>query len=214
MPQPKDETRMEIRSMPVRELRTDDDGKLAGYSAVFNEETDIGGMFREVILPGAFERAIKEQDDVRLLVNHDPNLILGRTKSGTLTLTEDKRGLWMEGDPPNTQLAHDTMELVKRGDLDSMSFAFVVDKEGDNWPKREEGKLPLRELTSVRLFDASIVTYPAYPNTSVGLRSAESVYQDHVQSLEGQRLEGDDEVAPERQRPSDVDHVVDEILNL
>jgi len=211
MPQPKDDTRLEVRSMPVHELRTDDGGTFSGYASVFNEETEIGGMFREVIMPGAFERAIKEGDDVRLLVNHDPSLLLGRTKSGTLRLQEDKHGLWMEGDPPNTQLAHDTMELVKRGDLDSMSFAFMVDEDGENWPKREEGKLPLREITSARLFDASIVTYPAYEGTSVGLRSAESVFNDHIQSLEGQESESDDNAERSEQELDRARAVVDVI---
>lgn len=199
------DTRLERRSLPVRELRVEEeDGKIAGYASVFDEETDIGGMFREVVRPGAFARAIKEKQDVRALWNHDSNHILGRTKSGTLTLEEDKRGLWIEIDPPNTQAGHDLMESIKRGDVDQMSFAFIATEE--TWTDRKD-EATLRELKDVDLFDISAVTYPAYEGTSVGLRSAESVYQDHIQSLEGQEPEGDDDAerhALERDRRSAV----------
>jgi len=191
MPQTKDDSRMERRSMEVRELRTKDDGKIAGYASVFNEETTIGGMFREVIKPGAFTRAIKEKDDVRALWNHDPNYVLGRTKSGTLLLKEDERGLWIEVDPPNTQFAADLMESIRRGDVDSMSFAFTADDE--TWHERKDDDLALREINSTTLYDISAVTYPAYSGTSVGLRSAESIYQDHVNSLEAQELPEEDD---------------------
>ena len=191
MPQPKDETRLERRSLPVRELRVNkEDGKIVGYASVFDETTNIGGMFDEVVRPGAFARAIKEKQDVRALWNHDSNVILGRTKAGTLRLEEDKKGLWIEIDPPNTQAAHDLMESMNRGDVDSMSFAFVATEE--TWTERKD-EPTLRELKDLNLFDISAVTYAAYEGTSVGLRSAESVYQDHVQSLEGQAPEIDDE---------------------
>ena len=192
MTQLKDDTRLERRSMEVRELRTKDDGKIAGYASVFNEETVIGGMFREVIKPGAFTRAIKEGDDVRALWNHDPNYVLGRTKSGTLTLNEDRKGLWIEIDPPNTQFAHDLMESISRGDVDSMSFAFTADDEAWNEKKDE---LPLREIKATTLYDISAVTYPAYEGTSVGLRSAESIYQDHINSLDVQGDTGEEDDA-------------------
>ena len=211
MPQPNDATRLERRSMQVREFRADDDGKIVGYASVFDEETDIGGMFREVVRPGAFARAIKEKQDVRALFNHDQNYVLGRTKSGTLKLEEDKRGLWIEVKPPKTQFAADLMESMNRGDVDSMSFAFVATEE--TWTERK-GDATLRELKDVDLFDISAVTYPAYEGTSVGLRSAESIFNDHIQSLEGQVPEGDGESEPERQVPSDPDYVVDEFRNL
>ena len=194
MSKPKDATRLERRSMQVREFRTDDDGKIVGYASVFDEETDIGGMFREVVRPGAFARAIKEKQDVRALFNHDPNYVLGRTKSGTLKIEEDKRGLWIEVQPPNTQFAADLMESMKRGDVDSMSFAFIATEE--TWTERKDDAT-LRELKDLDLFDISAVTYPAYEGTSVGLRSAESIFNDHIQSLEGQAPEGDDDAERE-----------------
>jgi hypothetical protein len=204
--------KLERRSMVVRELRADVDArKIEGYAAVFNEETDIGGMFREVIRPGAFARAIREEQDVRALWNHDPNYVLGRTKAGTLEIDEDNRGLWISITPPNTQFARDHMESIARGDVDQMSFAFIPTDE--KWTERK-GEPTLREIRGVDLYDVSTVTFPAYATTSVGLRSAESVFEEHVQSLERQEPPEDDATEPVRQVPADVDHVVDEILNL
>ena len=186
----------EIRSMGVREFRTTDDGKIAGYAAVFDETTNIGGMFDEVVRKGAFARAIKDGQDVRALWNHDPNHVLGRTKAGTLKLEEDKKGLWMEIDPPNTQFAHDLMESMRRGDIDQMSFAFRAVEE--TWTERKD-EATLRELKDVDLYDVSPVTYPAYEGTSVGLRSAESVYNDHLNSLEAQELPEEDDTSRSEQ---------------
>ena len=201
MSQRENDSRLERRSLPVRELRVNkEDGKIVGYASVFDETTNIGGMFDEVVRPGAFARAIKEKQDVRALWNHDSNVILGRTKAGTLRLEEDNKGLWIEIDPPNTQAAHDLMESMSRGDVDSMSFAFVATEE--TWTERKD-ELALRELKDLNLYDISAVTYAAYEGTSVGLRSAESIYNDHIQSLEGQAPEIDDDaerLAQERDR--------------
>jgi HK97 family phage prohead protease len=126
------------------------------------------GAFVETIKPGAFTKTIA-RDDVRALVNHDASKILGRTKSGTLTLREDTRGLYCEISPPDTTVGRDVVESVKRGDLDGMSFGFsAVDV---NWDGRTEVGQQLRELHEVRLYDVSVVTYPAYPSTSVAMRS-------------------------------------------
>jgi HK97 family phage prohead protease len=182
----------EVRSMPVYELRAKADGNtIAGYAAVFNSTTDLG-YFEERIKPGAFARAIKEQHDVRALWNHDPNWILGRTKSGTLRLSEDNVGLQIEVDPPDTQMGRDLVESIRRGDVDQMSFAFIATKE--SWTERKD-MLPLREIEDVDLYDISPVTYPAYQATTVGLRSAESVYADHVQSVTTQAGGADDDEA-------------------
>lgn len=187
-------SRRECRSMEVRELRADtvgdaDSTTITGYAAVFNEETDLG-YFREVVKPGAFKRAIKDGQDVRALWNHDPNYILGRTKSGTLKLEEDKRGLRIEITPPRTNFADDLIESIRRGDVDQMSFAFTAVEE--TWTERKD-EPALRELIDVNLYDISPVTYPAYDTTSVGVRSAEAVYEDHIKSLEGLESDGDDD---------------------
>lgn len=138
--------------------------KIRGYAAVFNEFSE-GLWFRERILPGAFKNSL--QNDVRALVGHDSKQILGRTKSKTLTLKEDQKGLYVEIQPPDTQLGHDTVESIKRGDLDQMSFGFypVTDREVI------ENEEKVRELIEVDLFDVSVVAFPAYKQTSAFVRS-------------------------------------------
>ncbi len=143
---------------------------ISGYAAMFNEETVIAGLFREQIAPGAFADAVKN-DDVRALFNHDSNIVLGRTKSGTLTLREDGKGLFYDVTPPNTQAANDVRELIQRGDVSGSSFGFTVDE--DEWDDSEvkRGMLPLRTIRKASLFDVSPVTFPAYEATSVSARS-------------------------------------------
>jgi len=152
------------------ELRAAEDGAgIVGYAAVFNSESRlIGGAFKEVILPGAFKRAVVE-DDVRALWNHDQNYVLGRTKSGTLRLREDDHGLHTETDPPDTQWARDFRESIRRGDVDQMSFSFKVPEGGDRWEQR--GRELVRYVSEVELFDISPVTFPAYEATSVSARA-------------------------------------------
>lgn len=143
-----------------------------GYAAVFNSEYETEWMI-EVIKPGAFARALRERHDVRSLVDHDPTLILGRTKSNTLRLSEDDKGLVSETDFPNTTYAADMVEKMSRGDVDGMSFGFIPTSE--TWGVKN-GKL-FREIFDVELFDTSIVTYPAFQSTSVNLRSRAEILQ-------------------------------------
>ena len=159
----------EVRGGIPAEIRADDDGiRVSGYAAVFNQETDIGGAFREVIAPGAFKDAIG-RDDVVFLINHE-GLPLARTRSGTLRLEEDEHGLRMETvlDPDDPDVKS-VVSKMKRGDLDKMSFAF--------WPTVQEwddsGDIPLRTIREVVLYDVSIVTTPAYDGTEIALRSLE-----------------------------------------
>jgi HK97 family phage prohead protease len=153
------------------EARAEDGGlrRLSGYAALYDVETTIGGLFREVLAPGAFRSAVTRVDDVRALFNHDANHVLGRTTSGTLRLTEDARGLRYEVDLPDTQTARDLWTSVQRGDVSQSSFAFSVDAEEWAEPK---APMPLRVVRDVRLYDVSPVTYPAYNETSVAARSA------------------------------------------
>jgi HK97 family phage prohead protease len=162
-------TQREIRSGIPAEIRADESGiKVSGYAAVFNEEADIGGMFREVIAPGAFRSALG-RDDVAFLINHD-GLPLARTRSGTLKLEEDDHGLRIE-----TELDADDPDVkrivgkMKRGDLDKMSFAFRATKQA--WDDTQDP--PLRTVQEVQLYDVSIVNDPAYGGTEIGLRSLE-----------------------------------------
>lgn len=160
----------ERRTFTVRniEVRQSADGtlRMAGYAAVFNEPS-LPLPFIETIAPGAFTKTLQETPDVRLLINHE-GLPMARTKNGTMTLSEDAMGLYFEAELANTQEARDLHTLVARGDVDQMSFAFRVIRQ--TWSKdRSE-----RTLIEVSLADGdvSIVTYPAYPSTSVEAREA------------------------------------------
>lgn len=160
----------EIRSGIPVEIRADESGlKVEGYAAVFGQETEIGGFFREVIEKGAFSEAIG-RDDVVFLINHD-GLPLARTRSGTLRLSEDNHGLKIETmlDPEDPDVKSISGKM-KRGDLDKMSFAFFP--EVQEWD--ESGDLPLRTIKRASLHDVSIVTTPAYDGTEIALRSLEA----------------------------------------
>lgn len=158
-------------------LRASDEGstpRIEGYAAVFNSPSetlsDWGPSFIETIARGAFKKTLNDGADVRALLNHNPDFILGRSKSGTLTLAEDRKGLGVVIDPPDTVWARDLLTSMRRGDLDQMSFAFTVVR--DKWLEDKEAKTLTRELLEVRLYDVSVVTYPAYPATSALVRSA------------------------------------------
>ena len=154
----------EKRTMGTIEVRDadSDDMVLEGYAAVFNSETDLG-HFREVIKPGAFDDVMT--DDVRALINHDPNLILGRTENGTLELSTDERGLKYRVKLGNQQYAKDFYESVKRGDISQSSFAFTI--KDQSWNEERT----VRSVDKVRqLLDVSPVTYPAYAAATVQAR--------------------------------------------
>jgi len=158
--------------------------RLTGYAALYDTETVIGGLFREVIAPGAFRSALQRGDDVRALFNHDPNVLLGRASNGTLRLAEDGVGLRYEVDLPDTQAGRDLWTLVERGDITQSSFAFAVDDEV--WERGDA--LGLRVVKDVRLFDVSPVTYPAYSETSVLARSAAAAVAAPPMDWRGQLL--------------------------
>jgi HK97 family phage prohead protease len=169
----------EIRIGAVKlEKRADDeDGAapmLIGYAAVFDTVTDIGGMFSEKVARGAFADAIAASDDVHALFNHDENIVLGRTKPGTLRLSEDEHGLKVEIDPPDTQDARDLIVKMRRGDIDEMSFAWTMQGGKEEWDDTVQP--PLRTIIKVgELYDVSVVTRGAYPTTDVAVRSLEQV---------------------------------------
>lgn len=139
--------------------------KLVGYAAVFNQETRIAD-FHEVIRPGAFRSTLADGHDVLGLVDHDAGKVLARTKSGTLRLSEDARGLRFEIDLPETGLGRDILALAARGDIGGASFAFSVPEGGEVWNGDK------RELRSVSIAEISVVqSFPAYAGTSVQARS-------------------------------------------
>nr|MBA2742358.1 HK97 family phage prohead protease [Actinomycetota bacterium] len=135
---------------------------VVGYASVYNVLSEDLGGYREKIAPGAFADVL--DSDVRALLNHDPNEVLGRTKAGTLRLFDEQRGLRFELDLPASPLGENVREAVRRGDLDGASFRFVVGQE--------EWDADVRTVTKVReLHDVTVATYGAYPAASVELRT-------------------------------------------
>lgn len=138
--------------------------RLEGYAATFGTEARIAG-FTEVIAPGAFASTL-EGRDILALVDHDATRVLGRTKTGTLELREDERGLAFGIELPDTQAGRDVLALAERGDLGGMSFGFTVPKGGERWSGER------RELRQINLHEISVVSaWPAYDNTSVVARN-------------------------------------------
>lgn len=144
------------------EVREEGDGMtFSGYAALFDSPSEPL-PFIERIKPGAFRKSLRSRNDIKFLWNHDAGEILGSTRAKTLKLYEDERGLRVEGTLPNTSRGRDVAELLKRGDVDSMSFGFSVPAGGDSW--NEDGSE--RTLKSVRLHEVSLVAWPAYTATS------------------------------------------------
>ncbi|MEM9790857.1 MAG: HK97 family phage prohead protease [Planctomycetota bacterium] len=161
------------RRPEVRAAGADTPGLITGYAAVFYDaaradtEYELWAGFVERIMPGAFDRALAEGQDVRALFNHDANHVLGRTAARTLRLTVDAVGLRYEIDAPDTQFARDLSTQIERGDVDGSSFSFS--------PRRTEwietDTLEVREIHDVDLRDVGPVTFPAYTATSAGVRA-------------------------------------------
>ena len=157
------ETRVQVTDFEIRE--TQEGMRFSGYAAVFNSPSEPL-PFREKIAPGAFRRALDSRNDIKLLWNHDTSEVLASSRAKTLVLRETDRGLYTEALLPNTSRGRDTAELIRRGDVDSMSFGFSVPSGGDEWSA--DGTE--RTLKSVRLHEVSIVAFPAYSGTA-GLTS-------------------------------------------
>jgi HK97 family phage prohead protease len=152
------------------ELRAEGDGMtFVGYAAKFNSPSEDLGGFVETIEQGAFRRSLRSRNDVKLLVNHDTGRVLASSRAGTMKLYEDEIGLRVEASLPNTSDGRDMAELLRRGDLNKMSFGFSVIK--DSW----NNEMTQRTLKSVRLFETSIVAYPAYQQTEAMVRSLDKV---------------------------------------
>ena len=168
---------IEIRHWSTCELRAagDSDAKapvIEGYGAPFNSVTTIHsffGSFTESIAPGAFTRSLKEFPDVRALVDHDTARIIGRTKAGSMELREDDSGLFVTVYPPPTQDGKDITENVRNGNIDGMSIGFMPFPGGVKWEESSEGEH--RTILEARLFEVSIVTFPAYEETTAAVRS-------------------------------------------
>lgn len=147
-----------------------------GYAALFNSDSELlYGSFIERIAPGAFDEVLK--DDTVALFNHDPNLVLARNGK-TMVLVQDDKGLRYQFEAPNTTAGNDLIENLRNGNISQSSFGFTVASE--EWTYSEDSKPSIRTITKIkRLYDVSPVTYPAYPDTSVGLRNFESLKKEY-----------------------------------
>lgn len=153
------ETRVSPTDFEVRE--TSEGMTFEGYAALFDSPSQAL-PFVERIAPGAFTRSLKSRNEIKMLWNHDSGEVLGSTRAGTLQLTEDDRGLKVWAMLPNTSTGRDAAELIRRGDVDSMSFGFSVPRGGDSWSA--DGSE--RTLEEIRLHEVSIVAFPAYEGTA------------------------------------------------
>jgi uncharacterized protein len=183
-----------IFDLDLLEVRADKEGevkKIRGHAAVYNKLSEDMGGFREMMEPGAFTETIA-RDDIRSLLNHTPNYILGRNKAGTLKVEEEVKGVYYEITPPDTRYARDLMVSIERGDVSQCSIIFQIDsKKGERWLVDGEEKPAMdafaamwgeskhkieRHVMKARLFDVGPVTFPAYPQTDVKIR-------DYISSL-------------------------------
>lgn len=160
-------------TLQLRAAATEGRKVIEGYAAMYETETQIGPDswgFREVLAKGCFDAAIG-RDDVRALFNHNPDVILGRTKSKTLRLMSDDTGLRYEIDPPNTSQANDLIESIARGDISGSSFSFIATREEWVYPEKGSNDLPLRRVLECELYDVAPVVFPAYEDTTVEMAS-------------------------------------------
>ncbi|MGD9276351.1 MAG: HK97 family phage prohead protease [Candidatus Pacearchaeota archaeon] len=192
----------ESRSYPFEVRMVEEENevpKIVGYAAVFNQLSDDLGGFREKIKRGFFSDVL--DDDVRALFNHDENMVLGRTKNGTLILEEDKKGLKIEITPPETSYAKDLMNLIKRGDINQMSFQWITEK--DQWDSEDKNNVVRTLVKAKELWDVSPVTFPAYPQTIAGMRKTtppKQVYENHLEELQ-------EDNSDEQRRRKEQEHI-------
>lgn len=197
--------------MPQREHRSvtaelrvsaSDDGRIIEGVIPYNSPSvDLCG-FTEIIAPGSFAQALEANADVLALRDHDSTLLLGRTKSKTLTLEDSTEGLRYKIKLPNTTAANDLAESIDRGDLDGTSFGFIC--RDCNWSATEDGET-IRTLTEIELLEVSPCSWPAYPDSSVDLRSIPTEFRTRIE----QRRAG---VKPEKTTPEPETRLIDEEL--
>lgn len=167
----------ERRCAPTEfEVRAKQDGTggtkyvVEGHAAVFNSLSKNLGGFVEDVAPTAFTRTLGDNPDTRALINHEPSMLLGRTRSGTLRISVDSLGLPYQYDSPDTSYARDLIVSMERKDITQSSFGFYVMQNGDVWGETPDG-FPKRTLTAVSIHDGDVspVTYPAYDQTDSGI---------------------------------------------
>lgn len=196
--------KLETRLLPVdvSEVRmVGEDEKtrlLQGYGIVYNRRTKLYDNMYEIVRPGAATEFLRENPDIKCALNHDRRWLFGRTKSGTLTVTEDEKGVMFKANPPDAQWARDALVSIERGDIDGASFTFLVEPNGEKVTKQADGSY-LREILRIsKIGELGPVTDPQYIETSAEYRSAQDVYDSFTAGLL-QRQEEADQIA-ENQR--------------
>lgn len=158
--------------LKIRQNEKEDKKYISGYFAVFDDEYEISKDMTESIDRHAFDNALKEESDVRFLIDHKSELVLGRTSNGTGTLKVDDHGLYGEVlINPNDQDALNGYSRVQRGDVNQCSFGFLINKEETE--EREDGSLHFKIL-DLDLMEVSICTFPAYESTAVSARKKDA----------------------------------------
>jgi uncharacterized protein len=218
-PQPESKEQ-EVRTNTVDfEVRAEGDGMtFTGYASVFNSPSEDLGGFVEYVAPGAFKRSLQSRNEVKLLWNHDSGEPLASLRGGTMQLVEDNRGLKVTAQLPNTTRGRDIAELLRTKVIDSMSFGFNVIR--DSWAS--DGKT--RTLESVRLFEVSIVSFPAYGATTAQVRSQPTINPDELadallklesgEELDTKSAELITEVVSKLKAQPEVEELVDNGLDL
>jgi len=210
----------EVRTNSVDfEVRAEGDGmSFTGYASVFNSPSEDLGGFIEYVAPGAFKRSLQSRNEVKLLWNHDSGEPLASLRGGTMQLVEDERGLKVTAQLPNTTRGRDVAELLRTNVINTMSFGFNVIR--DAWSS--DGKT--RTLESVRLFEVSIVSFPAYGATTAQVRSAPTINPDQLADAllkleSGEELDEANanlitEVVNKLKAQPEIDEVIDNGLDL
>jgi len=212
---PRAESKLEQRSFSLdeAEVREESDGlRFEGHAAVFDSPSEDLGGFTEFVERGAFRKVLGTQPDVRFLFNHNIDSVLARTKSGTMQLSEDPKGLHVDARWAPTSQARDLRILVERGDIDQMSFRFQVGKGNDSWSDQHgTATRSIRNFTALR--DVSLVTFPAYPGTHATVRSlilgvevrddSGTILEDHLQELAHDIHTGKSQASPEERTALD-----------
>ena len=163
---------IELRMNSFNVIENDEDGKLivSGYVNETGKQSHLLGSkkkFKETIQKGAFTRALKKGNNIHFLAEHDENKILASTRNNSLKLVEDEKGLLMTAEISDTSYGRDYHTLIKDGILRNMSFGFTVDK--DKWNKAKDGTYT-REVSELTLYEVSVVTNPAYPQSTISAR--------------------------------------------
>lgn len=188
-------------NQPVKvESRNGGKSAMTGYGAVFYNSADPGTEYAlwddmvERIMPGAFDRALREKQDVRCLFNHDTDNLLGRSSSGTLRMSVDAKGLFYDCDLPETQGGKDVGVMLARGDLNGSSFSFRAMKKTFKEEVRNGRPYYIREVEDVDVYDVGPVTFPAYDASTAGIRSEsrESIQAERDAWLRERRTAQDD----------------------